>query len=112
MAVSKIELVAVTDKWDAGLKKALDSLNRFVQANDGLEKSLNSASGEMSDFVAMIGKIDAKAQTSRGQIREYQSAFERLHRIYSQLSEAEKNSPFGKQLSSSMENLKSKIGDS
>ena len=112
MAVSKIELVAVTDKWDAGLKKALDSLNRFVQANDGLEKSLNSASGEMSDFVAMIGKIDAKAQTSRGQIREYQSAFERLHRIYSQLSDAEKNSPFGRQLSSSMENLKAKIGDS
>ena len=112
MAVSKIELVAVTDKWDAGLKKALDSLNRFVQANDGLEKSLNSASGEMSEFVAMIGKIDAKAQTSRGQIREYQSAFERLHRIYSQLSDAEKTSPFGKQLSSSMENLKSKIGDS
>ena len=112
MAVSKIELVAVTDKWDAGLKKALDSLNRFVQANDGLEKSLNSASGEMSEFVAMIGKIDAKAQTSRGQIREYQSAFERLHRIYSQLSDAEKNSPFGKQLSSSMENLKAKIGDS
>ena len=60
----------------------------------------------------MIGKIDAKAQTSRGQIREYQSAFERLHRIYSQLSDAEKNSPFGRQLSSSMENLKAKIGDS
>lgn len=112
MAVSKIELVAVTDKWDAGLKKAQDNLNRFIQANDGLEKSLSGASGEMSEFVKMIGRIDAKAQTSRGQIREYQSAFERLHRVYSQLSESDKNSSFGKELSSSMERLKTKISES
>ena len=112
MAVSKIELVAVTDKWDAGLKKAQDNLNRFIQANDGLEKSLSGASGEMSEFVKMIGRIDAKAQTSRGQIREYQSAFERLHRVYSQLSESDKNSTFGKELSSSMERLKTKISES
>ena len=112
MAVSKIELVAVTDKWDAGLKKAQDNLNRFIQANDGLEKSLSGASGEMSEFVKMIGRIDAKAQTSRGQIREYQSAFERLHRVYSQLSESDKNSTFGKELMSSMERLKTKISES
>ena len=40
MGQSKLELAVGTGQWDAGLKKAQQSLNSFISASGGFERML------------------------------------------------------------------------
>ena len=45
---SVLELAVGTGKWDAGLKKAQQSLNNFTQAQGGLQQALAKDNGDIA----------------------------------------------------------------
>jgi hypothetical protein len=47
MAKAVLELAVNTGKWDAGIKKAQTSLNNFIDANGGLQKTLQKDSSSV-----------------------------------------------------------------
>ena len=108
MAKSVLELAVNTGKWDAGIKKAQTSLNNFIDANGGLQKTLQKDSSSVQQFVTMMGKIDSTAKTGKGQINDYRAAFEQLSRVYGQLTEQEKQSPLGQSMAQSLDQIKQK----
>ena len=104
---SVLELAVGTGKWDAGLKKAVQSLNNFTQANGGLTQALNSESQKMQKFVSMMGSMESSAKTAKGQMNDYKSAIEQLTMQYNRLTGAQKES-FGSSYTATIDQLKTK----
>ena len=87
---SVLELAVGTGKWDAGLKKAKQSLDNFTQANGGLQQALGKDSESMQKFVRMMGQMDSTAKTAKGQMNDYKSTIEQLTMQYNRMTEAQK----------------------
>ena len=104
---SVLELAVGTGKWDAGLKKAVQSLNNFTQANGGLTQALNSESQKMQQFVSMMGNMESSAKTAKGQMNDYKSAIEQLTMQYNRLTGAQKET-FGSSYTATIDQLKTK----
>ena len=85
-----LELGVGTGKWDAGLKKAKQSLDNFTQANGGLQQALEKESQKMQKFVQMMGQMDSTAKTAKGQMNDYKATIEQLTMQYNRMSEAQK----------------------
>ena len=92
MGQSKLELAVGTGQWDAGLKKAQQSLNSFTQSQGGLQKALEKDNGDMQKFIQMMSKMDSTANTSKGQMNDYKRVLEQLTADYNKMSEAQKKS--------------------
>jgi hypothetical protein len=87
---SVLELAVGTGKWDAGLKKAKQSLDNFTQANGGLQQALGKDSESMQKFVRMMGQMDSTAKTAKGQMNDYKSTIEQLTMQYNRMTDAQK----------------------
>ena len=109
MSKSVLELAVGTGQWDAGLKRATSSLHNFIDTSGGLKQALDKDSESLNKFVQMMGDMDSKAKTSRGQMNDYKKMFEDLRTVFNQLSDAEKNSDFGRSLQASMDKVKAKF---
>lgn len=92
MGQSKLELAVGTGQWDAGLRKAQQSLNAFTQAQGGLQQALNKDNGDMQKFIQMMSKMDSTANTAKGQMNDYKRVLEQLTADYNRMSDAQKNS--------------------
>ena len=90
MAKSALELAVETGKWDAGLKKAKSALDKFTEANGGLQKALTSDSDKMKQFVQMMGRTESTAKTSKGQMNDYKGTIEALTMQYNRMTDAQK----------------------
>ena len=104
---SVLELAVGTGKWDAGLKKAQQSLNSFISASGGFERMLEKDNEKVSQFVQMMGKIDSTATTAKGKMNDYKRTLEQLTEQYNQMSDAQKNS-IGQDYLKTIESIKSK----
>lgn len=104
---SVLELGVSTGKWDAGLRKAKQSLDNFVTSNGGLAQALDRESDKMGKFVQMMGRMDSTAKTARGQMNEYRNTIEQLTRQYNAMSEAQRKT-VGPAYLRSIEQLKTK----
>ena len=107
MGQSKLELAVGTGQWDAGLKKAQQSLNSFISASGGFERMLEKDNEKVSQFVQMMGKIDSTATTAKGKMNDYKRTLEQLTEQYNQMSDAQKNS-IGQDYLKTIESIKSK----
>ena len=108
MATSMLELGVGTGKWDAGLKKAKQSLDNFTQANGGLQQALEKESQKMQKFVQMMGQMDSTAKTAKGQMNDYKATIEQLTMQYNRMSEAQKKT-IGQDYLNSIEQIKEKF---
>lgn len=104
---SLLELGVSTGKWDAGLKKAKQSLDNFVSANGGLQQSLDKDSGKISQFVRMMGQMNSTAKTAKGQMNDYKSTLEQLTMQYNRLTDSQKKT-VGQDYLASIEQIKQK----
>lgn len=104
---SVLELAVGTGKWDAGLKKAKQSLENFTQANGGLQKALEKESQKMQQFVQMMGKMDSTAKTAKGQMNDYKSTIEQLTMQYNRMTDAQKQT-IGQDYLKAIEQIKQK----
>ena len=104
---SILELAVGTGQWDAGLRKAKQSLDNFTQANGGLQQALQKESANMQKFVQMMGKMDSSAKTAKGQMNDYKSTIEQLTMQYNRMSEAQKQT-IGQDYMNAIDSLRQK----
>ena len=106
MADSILRLKVDSQEYDAKIKRASQGLQQYV---DGCRKAggtLEVVEKETLKFVQDLGKMDTVAKTAKGRIGEMSSAFVELSRVEKQLTDQERQSPVGKALAESLQQLK------
>lgn len=96
-------------EYDSKIKRATQGLQQYV---DGCRKAggtLEIVEKETLAFVQGLGKMQTVSQTTRGKIGELTSSFTELSMQYKHLTDEEKSSPFGKAMSQSLDELKTRI---
>jgi hypothetical protein len=66
---------------------------------------------ETLDYVKALGDMETKSNSTKGKIGEMTRAYTELSMQYNRLTEAEKQSPYGQELSKSLNKLKGRIKD-
>ncbi len=89
---SVLELAVNVGRWDAGLKKAKQSLDNFTQASGGIQQALEKDSQKMQQFVRMMGNMESTAKTAKGQMNDYKGTIEQLTMQYNRMTDAQKKS--------------------
>ena len=67
---------------------------------------------ETLDYVRALGQMDTTSRTATGKLAEMKKTFTELSVVYKNMTDEEKNSPFGKALATSLDQLKGRIGES
>lgn len=74
-------------------------------------KSMNDMEKDQKQFVQSLGSMQTVSQTTRGKIGELSSAFVELRSQYNRLTDEEKKGDFGRALSGSLEQLKTRVSE-
>ena len=112
MADSIVRLRVESQEYDAKLKRAADGLTRYADECRKVGGTLEVVEKETLDYVRALGQMDATSRTATGKLAEMKKTFTELSVQYKNLTDAEKASPFGKALESSLNQLKGRISES
>lgn len=112
MADSILRLKVESQEYDAKLKQATNGLTRYIDECRKAGGTLEVVEKETLDYVRAIGQMDTTSRTATGKLAEMKKTFTELSAQYKQLTDAEKQSPFGKALAGSLDTLKGRIADS
>lgn len=110
MAESIVKLRVDSNEYDAKIKRATENLNRYVDEVKKSGDSLANASKDAVDFVQALGGMNTEAKNTNQQVREMQKALTDLTMQYRSLTDEEKNSPFGKAMAQSIQQLTERAG--
>ena len=111
-ASNSILKLQVDDKqYEASLKSAQSGMQALMDALRQSGKAFNDVDKQTEQYVRELGKMEAKATTTRGRIGEMSSAFIELSQVEKQLTNQERQSPVGKALTESLEQLKRRTID-
>ena len=111
MADSILRLKVESQEYNAKLKRAADGLNRYVENCRKVGGTLEHVEQETLDFVKAIGRMETVSKTASGKLSEMKKAFTEFSMQYKEMSAAEKNSPVGRALSQSLDQLRTRIRD-
>ena len=109
MADSILRLRVQSDEYNNKLKQATEQLSRYA---DGCRKAggtLQYVDDGIVEFARSLGKMETSATTARGQLAEMTKAFTEWSVRYNKLTDEEKKGEFGKALSQSLDQLKSRL---
>lgn len=112
MADSILRLKVDSQEYDNKLKRASQSLLQYADGCRKVGGTLEVVEQETLDFVKALGEMSTVSNTARGKLNEMTQAFTDLSVQYKQLTDAEKNSPFGQALAQSLDQLKGRIQES
>ena len=112
MADSILRLRVDSAEYDNKLKQATNGLTRYVDECRKVGGTLEVVEKETLDYVRALGQMDTTSRTATGKLAEMKKTFTELSAQYKQMTDAEKNSPFGKALDQSLDQLKTRINDS
>ena len=112
MAESVVKLRVDSQEYDAKIKRAADGLRAFGENCQKAGESVAKADKDTLEYVRSIGQMETVSKTVRGKIGEMTTAFTELSVQYKNLTDKEKNSPFGQALSQSLDQLKTRINES
>lgn len=112
MADSILRLRVQSDEYNNKLKQAAQELTRYADGCRKVGGTLEVVEKETLEYVRAIGQMDTTSRTATGKLAEMKKAFVELSAQYKQMTDAEKNSPFGKALAASLDELKGRIGES
>ena len=96
MADSILRLKVESQEYDNKLKQATNGLTRYVDECRKVGGTLEVVEKETLDYVRAIGQMETTSRTATGKLAEMKKAFVELSAQYKQMSDAEKQSPFGK----------------
>lgn len=111
MADSVVKLRVDSQEYDQKLKRAADGLTRYVDGCRKVGGTLEVVEQDTLKYVQALGKMETTSRTARGTLGEMTKAFTDLSYQYNHLTDAEKNSPFGKALNSSLEQLRTRVNN-
>ena len=98
-------------EYDSKIKRASQGLLQMEQACRKVGGTLAVLEKDELEFVKGLGKMETVSKDARGQISELTKAFTDLSLQYKRLTDEEKQGDFGKALSSSLDQLKTRIQD-
>ena len=112
MADSILRLRVSSEEYDNKLKRAAQGLTRYADECRKVGGTLEVVEKETLDYVRALGQMDTTSRTATGKLAEMKKTFTELSVVYKNMTDEEKNSPFGKALSTSLDQLKGRIGES
>lgn len=112
MADAIVRLRVESSEYDQKLSRATQQLQHMEKEVRRTGATFAYADKEELAFVQSLGSMETKAESAKGKIAEMTKTFTELSLQYNRLSKEEKNSPFGKGLAQSLEQLKGRIKDS
>ena len=112
MADSILRLKVESQEYDNKLKQATNGLTRYADECRKVGGTREVVEKETLDYVRALGQMDTTSRTATGKLAEMKKTFVELSAQYKQMSDAEKNAPFGKALAASLDQLKVRIQDS
>lgn len=98
-------------EYDSKIKRASQGLLQMEQACRKVGGTLAILEKDELEFVKGLGQMQTVSKGARGQISELTKAFTDLSLQYKRLTDEEKQGDFGKALSSSLDQLKTRIQD-
>ena len=112
MADSILRLRVDSAEYDNKLKQATNGLTRYVDECRKVGGTLEVVEKETLDYVRALGQMETTSRTATGKLAEMKKTFVELSAQYKSMTDEEKNSPFGKALASSLDQLKGRITES
>jgi len=109
MADSILRLKVESQEYDNKLKQATNGLTRYVDECRKVGGTLEVVEKETLDYVRALGQMETTSRTATGKLAEMKKTFTELSAQYKQMTDAEKQSPFGKTLAASLDQLKTRI---
>ena len=98
-------------EYDSKIKRAVSGLQQMEQECRRVNGTLATLEKDQKQYVQSLGQMETVSRTVRGKIGELSNAFVELRAQYNRLTEDEKKGDYGKALSSSLEQLKTRIKD-
>lgn len=112
MADSVVKLKLDSGEYDSKMKRAAQNVLSFGENCRKAGESVAKADKDTLEYVRAIGQMETVSKTVRGKIGEMTTAFTELSVQYKNLTDEEKKSQFGVALSQSLDQLKTRIGES
>ena len=100
-----------SSEYDAKIQRAARGLLDMEESCRKVGGTLSVLEKEDLDFVKALGSMETVSKSARGRISELSSAFTELSIQYKRLTDEEKKGDYGKALSSSLGQLKTRITD-
>lgn len=112
MADNILRLKVESQEYDSKLKEAARGLTHYADQCRKVGGTLEFVEKETLDYVRAVGQMETTSRTATGKLAEMKKTFVELSAQYKQLTNEEKSSPFGKALSQSLDQLKTRINSS
>ena len=109
MADSILRLKVDSQEYDQKIKRAAEGIQQYAQKCRDAGGTLQYLDDGVEEFVRALGQMDTVSKSAKGSVNELTRAFTDLSVQYNRLTDEEKQSPFGKALSSSLDELKGRI---
>ncbi|MBQ2002934.1 MAG: hypothetical protein II240_06525, partial [Bacteroidaceae bacterium] len=109
MAESILKLRVDSQEYDNKIKRAAEGLQRYAEGCRKAGGTLTQLDEGVLEFTQALGNMNTSATSARGKVTEMTKAFTDLSMEYKQLTQEEKNAPFGKALAQSLDELKTRI---
>lgn len=100
-----------SEEYDAKIKRATQGLLAMEDACREVGGTLAVLEEDEKKFVQGLGQMETVSKSARGRLNELTQAYTELSIQYKRLTDEEKKGDFGKALSSSLEQLKTRIGE-
>ena len=111
MANSVVRLSIDSQEFDANIKRAGEALNKFFdQARKG-DRTFEVLDDDAMEVIKTFGRMETSSKSARGQLSELTKGFTDLSLVYKRLTDQEKASPVGKEMSRQLGELKTRIQD-
>ena len=109
MADSIVRLRVDSQEYDNKLKRAAEGLNRYIEGCRKAGGTLEHVDDGVMEFTRSLSKMDTVAGNTKGKLGEMTKAFTELTMEYNRMTDAEKNSQFGRALNAELEQVKRNI---
>lgn len=112
MADSIVRLKVESSEYDQKLKRATEGLTRYADECRKVGGTMEVVEKDTLEYVRALGQMDTVSRTATGKLSEMKKTFTELSVVYNKMTAEEKQSPFGRALSQSLDQLKVRINDS
>ena len=112
MADNVIKLRIDSQEYDSKLKRAADGLQRYADQCRKTGGTLEIVEKDTLEYVKALGQMETHSRTASGKMAEMKKAFVEFSTVYRNMTAQEKQSPMGRALAQSLDQLKVRINDS
>ena len=108
MADAVVRLKVESQEYDSKLERATQKLQHMEKECRKIGGTFEYVDKEQLDLVKSLGQMETKATSAKGKVAEMTKSYTELSLQYKRLSDQEKQSPFGKAMAQSLDQLKNR----